>query len=136
MDKRKKFAKQFRKEYSKWKKDRESFTIDEILAFFAEQAKGIKLTEEEQAKILANRSQVLNHVIQNPGTFLEHVEKELNINRYMLILHLNILLDFNLIKRKKMNSLEVYYHADVNSEDAIKNFRILKEEFYFNDLRD
>jgi len=120
MDKRKRIAKQVKKDLSKVKKTKEFLTIDEIVAFFTEKSDDIELTEEEQAKILSERAIVLDHIIRNPGTFLEHMEKELNINPYILILHLNILLHFNLIKEEK---------------DAIKSFPSASslEKPYIND---
>ena len=57
------------------------------------------------------------------------MEKELDINKYILILHLHILLHFNLIKKKKINNIDMYYHSEINSEAAIKKFYILKKDF-------
>jgi len=130
MDKRKRIAKQIKKDLSKIKKTKEFLTIDEIVTFFTEKSDGIELTEAEQARFFSKRAEVLNHIIRNPGTFLDHMEKELGMNSYILILHLNILLHFNLIKKKEINNFDMYYHSDINYEDAINNYHTLKKEFY------
>ena len=133
MDKRKRLAKQLKKDLSKMKKTKKFLTIDEIVTFFTEKSDGIETTEEEQARFFSERAKVLDHIIRNPGTFLDHMEKELGMNSYILILDLTILLHFNFIKEKEINNLDLYYHSDVNSEDAIKNFHILKKNLYFTD---
>ena len=87
---------------------------------------GSKLTREE---ILLNnkRSKIYNYIAKNPGVYYYNIMKKLSISSHVVIWHLNILLEFNYIKKTTIDNHDIYFEVSMDL-DIVKVRYYLKNE--------
>ncbi|MFX1387704.1 MAG: winged helix-turn-helix transcriptional regulator [Promethearchaeota archaeon] len=78
-------------------------------------AEGSKLTKQ---KILnnPNRKKIYNFILENPGISFNQIVNELDLTPPVVAWHMNTLLKFGCIKKKKINSHEALYHINFEFE--------------------
>ncbi len=81
---------------------------------------GSKITKGDLL-LNSNRKQIYDYVKSHPGVYLNELVMTLGLSIFIVSWHLNILLKFNLIRRKKINNFIAYYDFCLDS----KNDRIL-----------
>ncbi|MFX1273825.1 MAG: hypothetical protein ACFFBP_17765 [Promethearchaeota archaeon] len=83
---------------------------------------GSRLTREN-VLLNQNRKEIYNFILKYPGVYFYKIVKKLKMNIPVVGWHINILLKFNFIQKKKINDQEVYFGAEEKQE--------LDEEVHF-----
>jgi predicted transcriptional regulator len=78
---------------------------------------GSKYTREELL-INANRVTIYETIINNPGIHFMRLVTLLGMSKYLAKWHLNMLLKFNLIKKKNVENREIYFTSDIDPQKA------------------
>ncbi|MFX0070027.1 MAG: winged helix-turn-helix transcriptional regulator [Candidatus Hermodarchaeota archaeon] len=63
-----------------------------------------------------NRKMIYDYIRKNPGIYFNQIAAGLNLSNYILGWHLQILLKFNLIRSKGINSHEVFFNSKLDDE--------------------
>ena len=87
---------------------------------------GSKLSKEE---ILLNekRSRIYNYIAKNPGVYYYNIMKTLELSSHVVIWHLNILLEFDYIKKSNIDNHDIYFENRLDL-DTVKISYYLKNE--------
>ena len=80
--------------------------------------------------ILTNptRKRIYNHVKKNPGTYFNQILKELRINNYLLVWHLDMLVKFHYINRVLYDNHNIYFVGDLKLEEVIVKYFTSKKK--------
>jgi len=82
---------------------------------------------------LENRRQIFNYILENPGTHLRQISRDLDIYLSTLRYHLDYLEENGLIVGQKENNLKIYFASGkLNPEE--KNFTPLLQQKRFRDV--
>lgn len=76
---------------------------------------GSKLTRET---VLSNRNRkrINEYIMQNPGVYFFKIAKALKLNNPVVEWHLNVLLNFQCIRKDKINGQEIYFTTNEDQE--------------------
>jgi predicted transcriptional regulator len=77
---------------------------------------GSKITRKTILSNL-NRSSIYEEIMNNPGTYLNKLSKNLGLSIFLTNWHLNILLKFNMIRKQESNSQIAYFDSELPSEN-------------------
>ncbi len=88
-----------------------------------------------------NRKKIYDYILNNPGTYFYEIVKKTKLNIPVVEWHINILLNFNFIIKRKIGNQEVYFEIKYNQElDETVHFirkdkskKIIKFFLYDND---
>ena len=82
---------------------------------------GSKLIREE---ILLNtkRNMIYDYIAKNPGVYYYNIMKKLNMSSHVVTWHLNILQEFNYIKKTTIENHDIYFEVKMDLDDAIVRF--------------
>ncbi len=88
---------------------------------------GSKLTKD---MVLLNitRENIFNYIKKNPGCFFLKIVKELNLPYNVVIWHLEILTEFQFVKKEAYESHEIYFDFNLDLKRAKKNFLAFNEK--------
>jgi len=88
---------------------------------------GSKLTIED---VLANekRREILKFIEKNPGTYYYNIVKELDMASHVVVWHIEILLDFNLINTVEEDNHDIYFCGEIPPEKAKKLYYLINEK--------
>ncbi len=88
---------------------------------------GSKLTKD---MILLNttREKIYNHIKKNPGCFFLKIVKELSLPYNVVIWHLEILTEFQFVKKEAYGNHEIYFDFKIDLKRAKKNFLTFNEK--------
>ena len=76
----------------------------------------------------STRKKIDDFIKNNSGVYFNLLVKKLNITPPVVEWHLNILLKFNLIKKKKIDNHKVYYNANFNPRDIKELYFLSKDK--------
>lgn len=99
---------------------------------------GSKYTKED-VLINENRVSMYNAIINNPGIHFMRLVTLLGMSKYLVKWHINMLLKFNFIRKKKIENRQIYFSSDlephkaemlhfISSEKAQKILQFLSEK--------
>ena len=88
---------------------------------------GINLTKND-VLLNQNRKNIYRYIKSSPGTFLNRIISELKLSNHVVYWHLSILMEFEFIERKKIESQPVYFVKGINFEKVKQNFVISKKK--------
>ena len=79
---------------------------------------GSKLHRE---KILENstRNDIFQYICQNPGKYINLIEKDLDLSHHVVVWHIKMLINFDFISKENFDDHELYFESD-------KDFKIVK----------
>ena len=88
---------------------------------------GSKLTKDI---VLNNpkRKRICNYITVNPGTYFYKIVKGLKMSNHVVYWHLSMLLKFELIRKVKMGSHEIFFNFKLDSAEDEKYFFINREK--------
>ena len=66
-----------------------------------------------------NRLELYKFIEDNPGYYFNSIVKTLDISKYVIYFHLQMLLKFELIRKVEIENHEVYYEKSFNPDDLI-----------------
>ena len=80
---------------------------------------GSKLTRND---ILLNskRRKIYEFIIKNQVVYFNKIVKRLNLNNHVVIWHLDMLIEFNFIKKEKIDNRELYYDPSMKVDEIKK----------------
>jgi len=87
---------------------------------------GSKLTREA-VLLNENRKKIYDYILDNPGVYFFKIVKKLKLNISVVGWHVNILLKFNYIKKRKINNQEIYYSVS-GKDKLIETVHFLRKE--------
>ena len=67
-----------------------------------------------------NRKKIHDYVLRNPGEHFMEIVRHVKLSNYLVKWHLDMLEQFNFIKKEKIENYIVYYDFNFKSEDIIK----------------
>ncbi|MFX0059264.1 MAG: hypothetical protein ACFE85_08990 [Candidatus Hodarchaeota archaeon] len=72
-----------------------------------------------RSQILDNvkRRKVYEFVLKYPGTYFNHIVRELKLSNHVVVWHLNILLKFKFIQKEVIGKHEIYFDANKDFKD-------------------
>ncbi|MFX1408912.1 MAG: winged helix-turn-helix transcriptional regulator [Promethearchaeota archaeon] len=88
---------------------------------------GSKLNREDLLNNL-NRKMIYNYILNNPGTYLNNIVKNLGLSNHVVIWHLNFLLKFNYIRKETINNQKIYFTPNLNFKEVKKRYLSSKEK--------
>ncbi|UCC18973.1 MAG: winged helix-turn-helix transcriptional regulator [Promethearchaeota archaeon] len=104
--------------------------IEEILRSLVKKKiirEGTKLSRNE---ILNNetRKKIYEFIIKNPGAYFNRIAREVELNKAVIIWHINILEKFAFIKREEFENHEIFFEIDINENNNRFRFITSKEK--------
>ena len=66
-----------------------------------------------------NRLELYKFIEDNPGHYFNSIVKTLDISKYVIYFHLQMLLKFELIRKVEIENHEVYYEKSFNPDDLL-----------------
>ncbi|MFX1257655.1 MAG: winged helix-turn-helix transcriptional regulator [Promethearchaeota archaeon] len=78
-------------------------------------AEGSKLTKNKLLRN-SNRKEIYEFILENPGISFNRIVKELNLSPPVVVWHVNTLIQFGCIKKKKINSHEALFRIHLDSK--------------------
>ncbi|MFX0134868.1 MAG: HTH domain-containing protein [Candidatus Hodarchaeota archaeon] len=103
--------------------------VYEILKSLVEKniiVEGSKLTKYDIFSNL-NRKKIYEDITKNPGIHFNKLVKTLNISIFSVEWHLNVLLKYNLIRKKKIENFDAYFDSNLESKND-EIFHIISRE--------
>ncbi len=88
---------------------------------------GSKLTRDDILKFQKKKI-LYNFIKKNPGIYFNKIVKELKMNPHVVMWHLDILAEFNYIKKAVFRKHEIYFDSSIEFEDVKTNFFNFKEQ--------
>ena len=62
------------------------------------------------------RREILEHIIRNPGIHFNGIVSDLKISKYVAVWHLELLKEFKLIKKLKLENRDLYYDGKLKKK--------------------
>lgn len=104
--------------------------IEEILRSLVKKRlidEGTKFTKKDVLKN-KTRAQIYNFVLSNPGVYFNTIVKKLNINKSVIVWHINMLVRFEFITREEFENHEIYFDSSLNAKNRKFRYFTSKEE--------
>jgi len=87
---------------------------------------GSRLTREKVLKN-QNRKKIHDYIFYNPGAYFYEIVKKTKLNIPVVEWHINILLNFNFIIKRKIGNQEVYFEAG-NEQELDETVHFIKKD--------
>ena len=88
---------------------------------------GSKLTIED-VLVSKKRREIFKFIEQNPGTYYYNIVRELGMASHVVVWHVEILLDFNLINSIEEDNHDIYFSGEIPPEKAKKLYYLVNEK--------
>ena len=87
---------------------------------------GSRLTREK-VLLNENRKKIYDHILHHPGDYIYRIAKKTKLSITVVEWHIDILLKFNFITRRKIKNQEVYYEEG-NEQELNETIHFIKKD--------
>lgn len=104
--------------------------IEEILCSLVKKKLIVEGTKISRNEILSNetRKKIYDFIIKNPGVYFNRIVRELEINKPVVVWHVDILEKFAFIKREEFENHEIFFEMDFDENNNKFRFLTTREK--------
>lgn len=104
--------------------------IEEILRSLVKKKLIVEGTKISRNEILSNetRKKIYDFIIKNPGVYFNRIVRELEINKPVVVWHVDILEKFAFIKREEFENHEIFFEMDFDENNNKFRFLTTREK--------
>ncbi|MFW9865290.1 MAG: hypothetical protein ACFFEN_04255 [Candidatus Thorarchaeota archaeon] len=104
--------------------------IEEILRVLVRKKLLVEGTKLTQIDLLNNktREKIYHYIQKNPGAYYNKIVSVLNINKPVVVWHINMLIRFGFIRKEDFENHDIFFDSNFNADNKKLSFYTSKEQ--------